>query len=248
MARRLCWALLGATALTAVTVTGGVAADTEEFADFPDVPEHSRIDTAFREVGGYIGVRGGAARADDSDFLLTPATRVETAYDDALTGSAFVGVDVPDLYYGAGVRLEAELSHTVFDVDSHAPTGTLFDGDAAFGETRVTAGFLNAYIDVGFSGGLGTIRPFIGGGVGLARAIFHDHGTAVAMRMLDDAHTGFAWQVMGGVGVNVTSQITLEAMVRHQAVPGIDLTATTGTVSETDLSSTQVLVGARLSF
>jgi hypothetical protein len=58
---------------------------------------------------------------------------------------------------------------------------------------------------------------------------------------MDDDDTKFAWQLAGGVGYDLTSNLTLEGMVRYQSIMDVGLTSTAagGSVSSsTDFNST----------
>ncbi|MEM6710778.1 MAG: outer membrane beta-barrel protein [Pseudomonadota bacterium] len=248
MARSFASALVGAVLISPFSSAIALAADADDFSDFPEVPEVERFDAAFRAAGGYIGVRGGAVFAEETDVLLNTTTRIDNAYERALSGAAFIGFEIPDLYHGIGFRLELEFGQSRLDVETHTVGGTLIAEADSFGETISTFGFANAYVDLAIPGTSGALRPFVGGGIGLARTVFDNHGVTGSLGVLHDANTSWAWQVMGGAGLDVTSQITLEAMVRHQAMMDIDLVSTTGQVSTTDLTATQVLLGARLRF
>ena len=242
MLRRICWALLASTVFSGFGATAAISAD--DFSDFPDVPDIGRFEDTFREAGFYAGARAGAVWADDTTFTITGPNSVENAYDVGLVGSAFVGFEIPDLYWGAGVRAEAELGYSQFDVDTHTVGGTPTAAADSFGSTDAVFAMANLYVDYG----LGALRPFVGGGVGVARVDFENHGVTGNLGVMDDTENGFAWQVMGGVGWAVTGDLTLEAMVRYQEVWDVELVSSTGPISHVDLASTQVLLGARYSF
>ncbi len=244
MLRGLCCALLGCTMLSGVGATVALSADVDDFSDFPDVPDIARFDDAFRAVGFYAGARAGAGWANDTSFTIAGPSIVENDYDVGLAGSVFIGFEIPDLYMGAGIRLEGELGASRFGVDTHTVAGALVTPANSFGSTDVFSGMVNTYLDYG----IGAFRPFVGGGVGVARVTFDDHGVVSASDVMDDTGNAFAWQVMAGVGFDVTNSFTMEAMVRYQDIPGIDLVSSTGPSSDIDLSSTQVLLGARFSF
>lgn len=244
MLRRLVWALLASTVFSGFSATAALSADADEFADFPDVPEAERIDASFRDAGMYIGVRGGAVFADDTRFTIAGPATVRNDYDLGYTGSGFVGLELPDIYYGLGVRLEGELGLAQFEVDTHTVGAAPIASAASFGATDALYGMANLYVDYG----LGVFRPFVGGGIGVAQVEFDNHGITGAPGVMDDTANGLAWQVMGGLGVDVTNAITLEAMVRYQAIQDVGVISSTGPKTQVDLASTQVMLGARFSF
>lgn len=243
MLRRFVVVLLTSTVFSGFGAISAMSADTE-FNDFPDVPDIVRFEDTFRDAGFYVGARGGAVWADDTHFTITGPALVENAYELGLAGSLFVGFEVPDLYHGFGMRLEAELGYMHADLDIHTVAGTPVAAADSFGSTDAFTAMVNAYVDYS----IGALRPFVGGGIGVARVDFDNHGVTGNLGVMDDRDNGFAWQVSGGLGYDVTAAITLEAMVRYQEIQGVELISSTGPASTIDLSSTQVLLGARLSF
>lgn len=244
MLRRLAWTLLASTLFSGFSATAAISADAEDFADFPDVPEVQRFDDAFRDAGFYAGLRGGTVWANDTRFAINAGTPVENTYQLGFSGSGFIGVDLPDIYYGLGVRLEGELGLSQFAVDTHTVGGAAVAATGSFGKTDAFTGTVNLYLDYGF----GVVRPFVGGGVGVARVGFDDHGVTGSPGVMDDTENGLTWQVMAGLGVDVTSTITVEAMVRYQGIEDVGLVSATGPKTQVDLGTSQVMLGARFNF
>lgn len=238
----------------AITMGGlvGLVAGQARAADVPQTYSpapapyvEDRVQTSFSRFGPYVGVRGGAAWADDTDFGIgTPATVTNTYEDWNLTGSVFAGYET-EIFPGFGGRIEAELGYSSFEVDSHAlSTGAAANNPT--GDTTAFTGMVNAYVDAH----LGMFRPFAGVGLGIAQVNFNDHGANGAI-LMDADDTNLAWQVSGGVGYDLTSNLTLEGMVRYQSIADVELTSTVagGSVaSSTDLNSTQGLLGLRYRF
>lgn len=243
MLRRFIVVLLTSTVFSGFGAISAMSADTE-FNDFPDVPDDVRFEDTFRDAGFYGGARGGAVWTDDTQFTITGPNLVENSYDIGLAGSLFVGFEVPDLYHGIGMRLEGELGYAQADVDFHTVAGTPATAANSFGSIDTFTAMANVYADYT----LGALRPFIGGGIGVARVDFEGHGVTGNLGVMNDTENGFAWQVAGGVAYDVTAAITVEAMVRYQEIQGVELVSSTGPTSTIDLSSTQVLLGARFSF
>lgn len=243
MFRRFVVVLLTSTVFSCFSAVSAMSADAE-FSDFPDIPSSVRIEDSFRDAGFYVGARGGAVWADDTQFTITGPALIENTYDLGFAGSLFVGFEVPDLYHGFGMRLEGELGYMQAEVDFHTVAGTPATAANSFGSTDAFTAMANLYADYT----LGALRPFIGGGVGVARVGFEGHGVTGNLGVMDNTENGFAWQVSGGLAYDVTADITVEAMVRYQNIQGVELFSATGPVSTVDLSSTQVLLGARFSF
>lgn len=243
MLRRFVVVLLTSTVFSGFGAISAMSADAE-FTDFPEVPDVVRFEDTFRDAGFYVGARGGAVWADDTQFTITGPALIENSYDIGLAGSLFVGFEVPDLYLGIGLRLEGELGYAQADVDIHTVAGTPATAGNSFGSTDAFTAMANVYADYS----LGVLRPFVGGGIGVARVDFEGHGVTGNLGVMDDTENGYAWQVMGGIGYDVTAAITVEAMVRYQEIQGVELVSSTGPASTLDLSSTQILLGARFSF
>jgi opacity protein-like surface antigen len=244
-------------ALALAVTVGGLAGLLTGQARAADVPQtyspapapyvEERVQTSFSRFGPYVGVRGGAAWADDTSFLSAapgPAGTVNNTYEDwNLTGSAFAGYEM-EFFPGFGGRIEAELGYSSFEVEGHSVGGAAVASPT--GDTTAFTGMVNAYVDAH----LGAFRPFAGVGLGMAQVNFNDHGTGATV-LMDDDDTKFAWQLAGGVGYDLTSNLTLEGMVRYQSIMDVGLTSTAagGSVSSsTDLNSTQGLVGLRYRF
>lgn len=241
----------------ALTVTvgalGGLLAGQARAADIPQTYTpapapyvEERVQTSFSRFGPYVGVRGGAAWVDDTSFNSTApgAGIITNTYEDwNLTGSAFAGYEM-EFFPGFGGRIEAELGYSSFEVEGHSQLGASLASPT--GDTTAFTGMVNAYVDAN----LGAFRPFAGVGLGMAQVNFNDHGAGGTV-VMDDDDTKFAWQLAGGVGYDLTSNLTLEGMVRYQSIMDVDLTSTAagGSVtSSTDLNSTQGLVGLRYRF
>eukprot|EP00752_Nemacystus_decipiens_P018987 g17043.t1 len=225
------------------------AADIPDYsAPAPQPYVEQRVETSFARFGPYVGVRGGAAFADDTSFTSAapgPVGVLTNEYEDwNLTGSVFAGYEM-EFFPGFGGRIEAELGYTSLNIEDHLLAGASQAG--ADGDTSVFSGMVNAYVDAH----LGAFRPFAGVGLGMAQVSFNDHSTTAGGVLLDDDDTNFAWQLSGGVGYDLTDRITLEGLVRYQSVMDVGLTTTAagGSVSSsTDLNSTSAQLGIRYRF
>lgn len=173
--------------------------------------------------GLYISVFGGANWVEDSSarFFTQTTTTDATGYGwgtDADTGfvvGGAVGVGLDKWLNGLSVELEA--SYRRNDVGG-AWIATGFD---TTGPTTTTNGAISANLstfaimaNVWYEHDFGwKVRPYIGGGVGWARAKFD--GALLTSSLTNSATTwdlsndGFAWQL--GIGIN------------YQAAPGVDV-------------------------
>ena len=240
----------------AITVggLGGLVIGQARAADVPQTYSpapapyvEQRVQSSFSRVGPYVGVRGGAGWLDDTSFTADDGGGVDlysNSYEDwNFTGSVFAGYEV-GFFPGFGGRIEAELGYSSFDVESQSIGGA--NQPSPTGDTTAFTGMVNAYVDAD----LGAFRPFAGVGLGMAQVNFNDHGANGAV-LVDDDDTKFTWQVSGGVGYDLTNNLTLEGMVRYQSVMDVGLTSSGAggaTTSSTDLNSTSGLVGLRYRF
>ncbi|MEM6381235.1 MAG: outer membrane beta-barrel protein [Pseudomonadota bacterium] len=244
MVQRFTLTALSSATLLAVIPSTGFGADLGA-GGFPAVPEIVAFDHSFRDASFYAGLRGGFGMAEDTDFDIAGPINVVNAYDDfGLVGSAFFGYEVPDLFHSLGLRLEAELGLTTYEVDTHTVGGVATPTADSFGDTFAVTAMANGYVDVD----LGFVRPFVGAGVGFARVNFEEHGVTGSLNVMDDSNGAFAWQVMGGLAYDVTHSISVEGMVRYQSIMGVDLSSSTGPESEIDLDTTTLQLGARVAF
>lgn len=241
--------------VTTLGALGGLMIGKAQAADLPDystpAPQpyvEQRVETSFARFGPYVGVRGGAAIADDTSFASGapgPVGTITNEYEDwNLTGSAFAGYEM-EFFPGFGGRIEAELGYASLNIEDHLFAGASQAG--ANGDTTVFSGMVNAYVDAN----LGAFRPFAGVGLGMAQVSFNDHSTTGAGILMNDDDTNFAWQVSGGVGYDLTDRITLEGLVRYQSIMDVGLTSTAAggsLTSSTDLNTTSAMLGLRYRF
>jgi opacity protein-like surface antigen len=113
----------------------------------------------------------------------------------------------------------------------------------------------NAYFDPAFS--LGALKPYVGGGIGVARfrarnvsAVGLPAGLPVtSIGPLSGNKTGFAYQAMAGVGLAVGSSSTVTLGYRYFATPGATTNAPViGNVRIRGLKTHAAEVGLRLTF
>lgn len=230
---------------------GGILAGQAQAADIPQTYSpapapyvEQRVQSGFSGFTPYVGVRGGFGVVDDTSFAIGGPATVSNQYEDwNLTGSGFAGLQT-QFFPGFGGRLEAEIGYSSFEVESHTIGGVA--QPAPTGDSTAFTGMVNAYVDAN----LGAFTPFAGVGLGMASVDFSNHGAGGAV-LMDDDDANFAWQLSGGVGYDLTEQLTLEGMVRYQSIMDVSLTSTAaggGVASSTDLNSTSALVGLRYRF
>ncbi|MGE3250858.1 MAG: OmpA family protein [Hyphomonadaceae bacterium] len=98
-----------------------------------------------------------------------------------------------------GVRLEAEVAWRQNDIE-----------DAGDADVQVVSLLANAIYD--FNQG-GRFQPYVGAGVGVGRLEIDE---------IDTEETGFAYQLMAGVGVPLGEQLTLDIGYRYFSMPDVE--------------------------
>ncbi len=236
---------------------------------------------AFAE-GPYIGISGGAALPQDSKnkgiFTTTvPATAAfpaissgtplewRTEFDTGFNISALAGYR-----FDNGLRIEAELGYSQYDVKTHRDVtvgGTNIDaldvavltrgapaaanprvgavvGNGNFGRVKNLGGYANAFYD--FNHG-GTFQPYVGGGVGVQQVDVNYSPSNVKIGIAKK--TVFAYQAMAGATFKISPGLELYGQYTYRAadrakIPLSLLPATLGVESKQSLIS----VGLRIPF
>jgi opacity protein-like surface antigen len=169
---------------------------------FADEGFYGRADT------GY-GI-GGALETPEEDFSVAPTFGGEADLENSWAASGAFGYA-----FEGGLRIEAEASHRSGDVEE---TATIDAG----AEAQATALMVNAYFDFNPDGGF---NPYLGAGIGAARVearAFNNATLPEDVVGFDADATGFAYQVIGGVGVALTEQLRLDLGYRYFATSELE--------------------------
>jgi len=188
----------------------------------------------------YVGARGGLSFAEDTDFTFN-RVGTESDFDDpGYTISGVVGW-AAKVNRSIGYRLEAELGYSQADVDS---ISTEFATASGSGETETIFGFANAYVDIPV---FDRLSATVGGGLG-AGYVNVENGVSGGPDLVDDSDTAFGYHLDAGLSYDVTEQLAVEALYRYTSFVNVDVTASDGTSSDTNVDSHNVLIGARYGF
>ena len=114
--------------------------------------------------------------------------------------------------FANGMRLEGELAHRFNEID---PTTTIDAG----GDVHVWSLMLNGYYD--FNRG-GAIDPYLGIGVGAARVYAMAWDNTAPVGRFNEAADTVAYQIMGGVGLEVTDRLTFDIGYKYFAAPDLE--------------------------
>lgn len=186
--------------------------------------------------GSYIELRGGAnfmTDADNSSGGSGPFA-TDTDFDTGFTVGLAIGYSFANqARYGRGlwnnVRVELEAGYNENDIN----------GTATNAEISVNNYMFNAYYD--FSTG-GRLRPFIGGGVGVARV------EVDGVSLSDDDDTVLAFQGRAGLSYEISRNFLISLGYRYLNTSDPDFRTSTGTSFESETESHAVEVGLRYKF
>ncbi len=196
------------------------------------------------ESGFYLGLAGGYAYLMETDFDFG-AANVENEYDAGYAIYGQIGYEWDDLFAPrVDFRLDIEAGYMSWDVDNHTVAGAPAVG-GSFGDTTALTFMTNAYVDYNLTERLDI---FVGGCAGVAFVDFDNHGTGATGTVMNDDDAAFVFHLDAGLSYDITDNIIIDARYRFISAPSVDLTATNGTSSSTDVSSHQGLVGLRLKF
>jgi opacity protein-like surface antigen len=190
------------------------------------------------DTGVYLEGYGGYAFPDSVD-VNDDDLNGEVELEDAFLFGGAIGYRFP------WVRLEVNASYRENDVDKVKAQGADFGGN---GEAKALVGLVNGYLDLDF--GL-PVHPYVGGGIG-ATYLSLDTGGSSPLEVDDDAGA-FAWNLIAGVGYDVTESISITASYRYLRLAGTDFSADLAGVDAGDLEVDdvvlhEVLVGLRYTF
>lgn len=199
------------------------------------------VPAAFAGPGGwYAEVLVGANFPDDLGFGID-AGAVETTLDDGYLWGFGFG------YEFARVRLNAELDTSrEADVGVHRLDGV--DQSGSLGDVQSEAGMGNVLFDFNRDE---RISYYVGAGVGLAEIELTDFGTDGIPVIVDAEDTVFAWQIIGGVDVDVAERWVLDFSLRYYETAEGDFAtspAAGGGRIDVDYSSFSVTAGVRYDF
>lgn len=193
----------------------------------------------------YFSAFGSYTMADEFNFQVAPGT-ITSDFDDGYG----LGVAYGKRFGTQGMtrwRVEGELSYRNNDIDTHS-----LNGGAALpgsdGELSSTALMANAVVEFGDPS---SVMPYLGGGIGLAQVNANDFGVTPIPNVLDDDDTVLAYQLIAGLGWELSPGMELFAEYRWFATEDADVTtsAATGSVATSiEYQTNNVLLGARWTF
>lgn len=196
--------------------------------------------------GPYATLQGGVylQRSLSYDFVGLD-NFFSTKYSKGYDVSGKLGYDFE------GIRIDAELGYKQASTDqfgfmiSGQPLAVQ-RGKGVTGNVNVLSAMLNGYWDITQK----RFRPFVGGGVGIARVSSHQVGYSGAGSdgiFLDKSDDAFAFQLMAGVNARITSHVSASVSYRYFDVEHFKLSVF-NTTAKSNLHSSSVLGGITYSF
>jgi len=197
--------------------------------------------SAARAQEWYVGAfMTPYTEADDIDFGTALGTVTTTFEGDMGFGGAVVGREL------GSWRIEGEWSLRDFEVEDHILGGAALPGPT--GGVDVSSYMLNAIYDFNRDG---TVAPYLGAGAGWTEVELDDFGVAPVPQVLSDDDSGFAYQLVAGLGFNLGARWNLFLDYRLIFADGLEVTVTPGAggvTSEIDLEVQSLQAGARFRF
>jgi opacity protein-like surface antigen len=194
--------------------------------------------TLARADGIYIGASGGYTIMEsvDSAGALGGTTEIEAKDGYVVRGA--IGYEFKPF------RAEIELGYGENEVDTLS--SAVLTNRSATGDVKVGAAMVNGYFDIPLS--LLWLRPYVGAGIGYARADF-DNVAGLGFAAIDDDDTAFAYQFIGGIAFEILKPIVAFGEYRYFGTSSFDLTNSGGVAQDVDgLSVHSFNVGARIHF
>lgn len=212
--------------------------------------------------GLYIALRGGYNSLDDTtiNYFVIPGTppnppvttRALATYRGDYTYSGAIGYDFGEFTPGLGARIEVEVGQLNARVRSQTLTTsrgavtsavTGFSGGLAGGTTSATTGLVNYYVEAL----LGPFKPFATLGIGVTNASFRNH-SAGDTSLINSSRVTWAWAGGGGIGYDITDNLTLEVAYRYLELRDVRVTSSANQSTKTDIRNQQATVGLRVRF
>jgi opacity protein-like surface antigen len=178
----------------------------------------------------YIKANAGIGMAMDSDIDNMPnnAGTAKITYDSGWVGSAAVGFD-----FAGPMRTDVEYIWQKNDVDTLLYKNQY--GNFTEGDFKTQTVMVNGYYDIK----TGTPwTPYIGGGIGWAKLDLNTPGLPSS-----DYDDTVAYQIIGGVAYDVTSQFYIDAQYRFMATGDATISG-----ADYDLTTNNVMLGFGYSF
>lgn len=169
---------------------------------------------AAEPYAAYLGLRGSIVEGNDTHATVA-ATDLRAHPSTGIGGSAYAGIGLD-----YGFRAEGELLYRRFTLDSLNVAGVPLAGRSGY--TQIAAPMVNVFWDPPVPNFV--VRPFLGAGFGGAYVDSHLRGAGTEVFSADNWH--FAYQLMAGVTLPLSSSSRLTGMYRYFRVQDASYTCT----------------------
>lgn len=189
----------------------------------------------------YLAIRSGLTIPQNTNYRFA-GKNWEQEFETGWQLGTAAGYEFKSFNAWLAPRAEVELTYDQALVDSHTIAGAKVSDPNAYGFVRSLDLMANGYLDFRLNRYL---SPYVGGGVGVGYSDFDRLGTSANGVVMDDNDVGFVWQAMGGLGIALSSNSTVDFGYRYQQNTGLNLKAADGTVTNTDVSKHVIMIGFR---
>jgi opacity protein-like surface antigen len=203
------------------------------------VPAHAD-DMAFKP---YVSVFGGGSFLNNISAAVASYS-FEVDMDAGYLLGGAVGVNFNDL-----VRGEFEFSHANWGADNYTVSFSTPSPDfkaSAAGDVSATFLLANVWLDLANNS---PFTPYMGGGLGLGLVdgdTFFNGGT----NGFGDGNSGFAFQLGGGVKLDITDHASIDFAYRYKSILGVEFKdqISPDVYKDADLNSHNIQVGLTYRF
>jgi len=185
--------------------------------------------------GVYVRGEGGWTNIDDNSFATGAGTVSNKYEDDGYSYGAAIGMKKGPMRY------ELEGLHQESDVKSNSLAGAPLAGSG--GTAELNAAMANVYYDFGN----GRLKPYIGGGAGIAEMKM-DNISGGGATLMDDSDSVLAYQGMAGVSYQLNPCWSVNAEYRYVGTNDAELTTPGGATSKVAYDSNNVMLGLTYKF
>jgi opacity protein-like surface antigen len=182
------------------------------------------------QAQGYFSFFGGASHLSNGQDA---AREIDTRYDNGWLVGAALGHRV------GAVRLEGELGYRRNDASNMTFSGGAFTAD---GPLTAWTGMFNVFYDFSLTG----MKPFVGGGVGMAR--FEADHTLVGVPTVDSKDTVMAYQLGAGLAFAIAQGREIVLEYRYFASRDPTFTDVDGEAYRTRYRAQSISVAFRCAF
>ena len=181
------------------------------FALAADAPVYSDASSV------YVSLHGGILMNPTNEAKIAPTAGaeatlpVEFGFDSGMRWGGAVGYNL-----NSSLAMELEYSNASFDSKDVAVEGTTYDSEGDAGVQTIMSNFV-------IGADYGSLRPYIGAGVGAAR-VAADVNPAITNDDLVDSDWALAGQAFAGVNLAVSETVTIGARYRYQMIGATDMT------------------------